>query len=237
MEYTHELSLVIPFYNEEENIEKVVNQMINKLKEEKIDYELIIVDNGSWDNTTKLSKAMGEKHEQVKVVRVEKNEGYGWGIINGLKICKGKYLGWMGGDDQNSPEDVVLVFKKLKQENINLCKVSRIIRHDGIIRKIMSAGYNKLFCLFFPISSKDINGSPKIMRQKCYKELNLLSKDWFIDAEVMIKSGKLGYKIEEVPVEFKKRSGGSSNVGLLNTSFEFIKNLIKYKIGGLNGKK
>ena len=117
MEYLHELSLVIPFYNEEENIEKVVNQMINKLKEEKIDYELVIVDNGSWDNTTKMSKELEKKYEPIKVVRVEKNEGYGWGIISGLKICRGEYIGWMGGDDQNSPDDVSRVFKRLKQEN------------------------------------------------------------------------------------------------------------------------
>ncbi len=230
--YNHELSLVIPCYNEEKNIGKEATELVNELTSSNIDFELILVDNGSYDDTARILNDLAKRCPQIKVVTVKKNEGYGWGIINGLKNCNGSYVGFLCADGQISPKDVIKVFKKLKSEDLDLCKVRRIKRYDGLYRLFLSKSYNFLFKFFFPVPTNDVNGTPKIMKYNCYNKLNISSKDWFIDTEIMIKAKIFGFKIGEVPVEFKKREKGKSNIKF-TIVFEFIRNLIRYKLRGL----
>lgn len=230
--HTHELSLVIPCYNEEENIEKVAIQLVNELTSSNINFELILVDNGSYDNTARILNDLTKRYSQIKIVTIRKNEGYGWGIINGLKNCTGNYVGFLCADGQISPKDVIAVFRKLKSEDLDLCKVKRMKRYDGLYRLFLSKSYNFLFQFFCPVSTNDVNGTPKIMKYNCYEKLNISSKDWFIDAEIIIKAESSGFKIDEVPAEFRKRKRGKSNVRF-TIIFEFLKNLIKYKLRGL----
>lgn len=224
--------MVIPCYNEEKNIGKEATELVNELTSSNIDFELILVDNGSYDDTARILNDLAKRCPQIKVVTVKKNEGYGWGIINGLKNCNGSYVGFLCADGQISPKDVIKVFKKLKSEDLDLCKVRRIKRYDGLYRLFLSKSYNFLFKFFFPVPTNDVNGTPKIMKYNCYNKLNISSKDWFIDTEIMIKAKIFGFKIGEVPVEFKKREKGKSNIKF-TIVFEFIRNLIRYKLRGL----
>jgi len=82
------------------------------------------------------------------------------------------------------------------------------------------------FRFLFPVKSRDINGTPKLMRRECYRQLDLVSKDWFIDAEIMIKSTEKSYRVGEVEVSFMPRASGDSNVHL-TTSFEFVRNMLR----------
>ena len=91
--------------------------------------------------------------------------------------------------------------------------------------------FNVLFPLMFGIHSKDVNGCPKIIKRDEIKSLNLESKDWFLDSEIMIKAKRKKYKIVEIPAEYKKRIGGKSKVKSY-VIFEFLKNMIKFKMKG-----
>ena len=228
----HELSLVIPCYNEEANIETEAIQLVNELTNSNISFEITLVDNGSYDNTAQILNDLKNRYSQINIVTIKKNEGYGWGIIKGLKNCTGSYVGFLCADGQISPKDVINVFRKLKSENLDLCKVKRIKRYDGLYRLFLSKSYNFLFHFLFPVSTNDVNGTPKIMKYNCYKKLDISSKDWFIDTEIMVKAKIFGFKIGEVPVEFKKREKGKSNIKF-TIVFEFVRNLVKYKLRGL----
>lgn len=134
----------------------------------------------------------------------------------------------MCGDGQIAPRDVLRVYRQFVEDDLDLCKVVRVERHDGFQRRLMSRCYNFLFRLLFPVGSRDINGTPKLMRRQCYQQLNLVSKDWFIDAEIMIKASKNAYRIGHVDVSFMPRTGGGSNVRL-TTSLEFIRNMLRHR--------
>ncbi|GAB6180754.1 hypothetical protein JCM14036_20730 [Desulfotomaculum defluvii] len=226
------LSLVIPLYNEQENVERVVAELQQALEQEHINYELVLVDNGSTDNTGLLLTQLAKKSPTIKVVKVDQNQGYGWGIINGLRWACGDYLGFMGGDGQIDPTDVVKVYHSLLEGHYQLCKVKRYHRADGLIRKYVSHIFNIIFVYTFKVNVGDINGSPKIMSRKCYEQLNLSAKDWFLDAEVVLKSQHLNYSIGEVPVMFHRRMGGSSSVRI-STIWEFFKNIFLYRKRGV----
>ncbi len=225
-----ELSLVIPFYNEEGNVEQVLQELSKAFKKSKISYEIIAVNNGSWDKTPKIIDSLKQKNKNIRKIDVKKNIGYGFGILTGLKNAKGKYVGYGWGDAQIAAEDFAKVFLALKNNNLDICKVRRINREESIARKIQSTIYNKLLLFLFAITLTDINGCPKIMKKEVYEAINPQSRDWFLDAEIIIKASRKKYKILELPVISRKRQKGRSKVNF-RTSFEFLKNILKYRMG------
>lgn len=225
------LSLVIPFYNEEKNIERVVSELITRFEKTSIDYELILVNNGSIDKSPQILEDLAKKKpDRIKVVHVPVNQGYGWGIINGLKLPSHEFIGYMCGDGQIKPEDVIRVFDGTKDGNYDLVKVKRTIRKDGIIRQVLSRAYNFLFLVLFNVKTLDVNGSPKIVKRELLARISPAAKDWFIDAEIMIKAKYLKLKVRELPVEFLHREKGRSHVEF-TTIFEFARNMFNYKLG------
>lgn len=223
----HRLSIVIPFYNEEENVENVISNLACTLENNSIDYEIIAVNNGSYDKTGSILNKL--KSSRVVVVEVEKNMGFGHGIIRGLEKSEGEYVGYMWGDNQISAETAVKVFKKLVDEDLDLCKIKRSSRDYGLFRKIESAVYNRIFIrMFFGKMSNDINGSPKLMKRSLYKRLNVISQDWFIDTEIMAKCKYFGANVGEVDAIYERRMKGKSKVRL-SVVFEFLRNIINFK--------
>ena len=141
---TPELSIAIPFYNEEKIIELLVKELIDQLMEHKIDYELILINNGAKDRTEEIIKELSSKDRRIKPLKIEINQGYGFGVGSGLKKATGNYIGYMDGDFEVLPEDVIKVYKKAKETNADVCKGVRLVRAKGM-RKLASVGYDLLF--------------------------------------------------------------------------------------------
>jgi len=226
-----ELSLIIPFYNEEKNLLSFLRSLNSVLNSKKVDYEIIAVNNGSTDNTAELLRSIARKNKRVRIVTVQKNIGYGFGIISGLKKASSKYVGYCWGDGQIAAEDIYNVFATLRSEDLDICKVKRTNRKDSFFRKLQSLLYNFAYNILFSINLKDINGCPKIMKREVLAAINPTSNDWFIDPEIMIKAFRKKFKIKEIPVTYYKREKGKSQVRL-TTAFEFVKNAVKFKIRG-----
>lgn len=226
------LSLALPFYNEEENVTRVIRELEQAFAEEGLeDYEIMAVNNGSSDRTGELLEGLEEKNARIKIVTVPVNQGLGFGVLEGFRQAQGEYVGFNCGDGQIAAHDVVKVWRKLIQENLDLCKVKRVVRQDGFQRLFVSFVFNSLCHLLFGVRSMDINGIPKIMKREALERLELFSRDWFIDCELMIKATQQKLQIGEVEVEFLKRQGGSSHVNW-KASQEFLKNLFIYRVKG-----
>jgi len=225
--YKYELSIVIPFYNEEENIKNVVNSLVNELNRNKINYELILVNNGSSDSTKQIIEHLRKKNIRIKQVDIQKNLGYGWGIINGLNTAKGSYIGFIDGDNQVHPQYLIDAYNKIKKTNAAICITRRLKRPNNFRRQFASIGYNTLInILFFP-NVWDINSKPKVIQQKFYKELCLSSKDWFIDTEIVLKAKRKKFKIVEIPIIYNKRRKGKSKVKFAIVK-EFLQNISRF---------
>lgn len=224
-----ELSIAIPFFNEEENVRVVTEDMINTLHTNGIDYELVLVNNGSRDRTGEIIEEFSKQNSRIRPVHLIANAGYGGGIITGLYYCTGRYLGYTWGDNQIKADDMVSVYQLVKEKKLDWGKGYRTQRFYGLQRKIISRIYNALFKVFFNAPTPDINGVPKIFSRECYEDMDISSTNWFIDAEIMLKSIDKPYAFGEVPVIYHSREGGSSNVNFL-TMVEFIVNMIQHKL-------
>lgn len=114
------LSIVIPCYNEEKNIETLVERF-SRIKE-KLDlngFELILVDNGSQDKTREKIIQQVNTNDYIKMVSVDLNQGYGYGILQGFKVCGGEWIGWIHADLQLPPEAFCEMIETIKSSYNN----------------------------------------------------------------------------------------------------------------------
>lgn len=225
-------SIVIPLYNEEVCVKQSIVEIVDSLDREFANaYELILVINGSQDRTGEICESLAAHYPCIKIVWTQRNLGYGGGIILGIEGASGDYIGFMCGDGQVSPQDLLRVMREMRLGTSDLVKASRIARRDGLIRKVNSLCYNSVFAILFGTNSRDINAMPKFWRREVSQLLDLTSRDWFIDAEIMIKARYQGLRVQEIPIEYLERIGGRSRVRI-GTVFEFLRNALVLIISG-----
>ena len=225
-----ELSIVMPCYNEEEVLPISIPPLLKLCNKLNLRHEVILVNNGSSDGTPQIIDSFISQGYPVRRVDVLVNQGYGWGIICGLKEAVGEYIAYMCSDGQVLAEDVVRTFLAIRNtQRGTLAKVRRVSRGDGLLRKSVSWVFNLLFLILYGAITTDVNATPKIFHKEDLNFLKPTSKNSFIDLEIMVKCKILGFNILEIPVDFYERQGGSSTVRILSKSFEFLKNIFRFR--------
>jgi len=227
---TPELSLVMPAYNEAAHLRTHVLGIVKTLEKKNIDYEILVVDNGSRDDTARVLADLKDENVRIIPVTLSQNAGYGGGILVGLAKARGNILGWIDADGQQAPEAIVRVFESLRAGNAGFAKGVRVIRQENRFRRIQSMFFNMLFRLLFGSYATDVNAKPKLMRRNAYERMDLTYQDWFIDAELVIQMKRNSIPIIEIPIEWHRRKEGRSNVRLL-TVIEFLWNMLLYRLG------
>lgn len=221
------LSLTIPVYNEEEVIKSTVEDILKEFRKNNIKLELILVNNGSTDNTGKVIDNL--EYKNLKKVNIKPNQTFGGGVIEGLKVAKGDYFGITCAGGKVPTSEIVRLYKIAIKKGIDLCKGNRGLKYDSRTRVILSIIYGTLVRLIFPIKERDINGYPIIIKRNVYKKINPQLKNWTINVELLYKAAKMEYKILSVPVKHGSRVGGASHVGANVVKDMFI-DLIKYRL-------
>lgn len=227
-----ELSLTIPCYNEESSIGETAPALVRAFEEAGVALELVLVDNGSTDNTNEVLDELIANGLPATKVSIATNTGYSPGIIRGLEACTAPIIGFVHADGQVAPADVVMVYRLMeRREERVLAKVRRRFREDSPRRKIVSIIYNGLMQVMFGwLGAIDINGSPKMFSRKTFQKMRLQSTDWFLDPEIILKAKRLGIRTIEIDVEGLARAGGASHVRR-QTMFEFLGNICRYRFG------
>jgi glycosyltransferase involved in cell wall biosynthesis len=227
-----DVSLVLPAYNEEDVLRSTVEGLAKEFQNRGVAVELILVDNGSSDRTGDIMDGLAAEGLPVVKERVDVNRGYGYGVLRGLALARGRFVGFVCADGQVEPRDVVSVYEIASRARPPaVVKVRRHFRMDGFSRRVASIVYNLLAnILFSGIRTIDINGNPKIWPADWLEPMRLQSHGWFLDSEVMIKAKRLGLGVIEVNVMARMREGGRSNVRPA-TCVELLRGLVRYRLG------
>jgi glycosyltransferase involved in cell wall biosynthesis len=228
-----EISLVVPCFNEQDALPYTIPLLVEAFEQAGHRVEIVACDNGSTDRTGEILERFVGQGLPVVLHRLERNDGYGNGILQSIPRCSAPWIGIVHADGQVDAEDAARLFKVLKQADAKvLGKVRRRFRMDGLRRKIVSVFYNGFVWLLWPrLGSIDVNGNPKIVHRDVLAAMQLQSKDWFLDPELMIKAHYLGVRVLEMNVFARMRSNGLSHVRP-SACVEFFVNLLRYRFGG-----
>lgn len=227
-----EVSFIMPCYNEQEMIPFTIPEFVRAFEAAGHRLELIACDNGSSDRTGDIIKEFVAKGLPVVYHRVEPNEGFGNGVLKSIPVCTAPWIGVIPADGQTDAEDVAKLFQIVKHSDGRVIgKVRRRFRMDGLPRKIVSIAFNGFVFVLWPgLGSLDVNGNPKIIHRDVIAAMNLQSKRWFLDPEIMVKAHYLGVRILEMSVFARMRSRGLSHIRA-SACVEFFVGLLKLKFG------
>ena len=227
-------SLIIPCFNEKENLKKLfnkLNELLQHFPEEKI--EIVIVDNGSTDESNMFIKNHKLFIEnKIRLLNINKNIGYGDGINKGIHYSSGDIICWFHADLQFDPIDIINIFKNYKKvlssEKI-LIKGRRINRSFFDI--FFTFGMTVLTFLLFGNWISDINAQPKIFKRSFLKFVKNSPKDFSYDIYFLLIALKNKIKIMEYPVYWHDRNAGlAKGGGSLLLKFKLTLRTIKYMI-------
>ena len=217
-----EISVVVPVYNEVENIEILAASIINVLTRLNKSFEIIFVDDGSKDGTDKVLKVISEKNPYIKTIKFRRNYGQTAGLAAGFDYAAGEIIITLDGDLQNDPDDIPEMIAKL-EEGYDVVSGWRKNRQDDFIsRKIPSMIANKIISKLTGVYLNDYGCALKAYRSQIAKEIPLYGElHRFIPALASIE----GANIVEIPVNHHARKFGQSKYNILRT-FKVILDLM-----------
>ena len=208
--YPHGISIVLPAYNEEDNIATAVMRCLAVLEQLGRPHEVLVVNDGSKDQTLARSREIAERHPQVRVLDFERNRGYGVALSAGFQSAKYNLVFYTDSDNQFDVSELKYLLPII--DSYDLVVGFRIYRYDLPLRLFLSWGYNMLIRLLFRIRLHDVDCSFKLMRREIFDVIQLEARDFFIDTEIVLKANRLGYRINEVGVRHYPRMAGHTTV-------------------------
>ena len=220
-----DISVVIPFLNEEPNLQPLCEEIANSVNPLGKKYEIILVDDGSTDNGVQLLSDLRKKIPQIKVVQFRRNFGQTAAMAAGLDYASGDIVVTMDADRQNDPADIPKLVEKI-DEGYDLVCGWRFDRQDTFLsRKLPSMLANRLISKITDVKLHDYGCTLKAMRKEVAKSITLYGEmHRFIPAV----ASQMGVKIAEVKVNHRARTAGESKYGISRT-FRVILDLITVK--------
>lgn len=195
------VSIVVPVYNEEGNVEALHSEIKEVCEANHYEYEIIFVDDGSTDRTSKLAKEL----KPLKYIRMRKNFGQTAAMDAGIHAAKYEYIVTMDGDRQNDPADIPKLIAYLEENELDVVSGWRKDRKDTRMKKFVSRVANFLRGLIVKDHIHDSGCSLKIYRKECFEYVRLYGEmHRFIPALLKIK----GFEVGEIPVNHRPRTEG-----------------------------
>ncbi|KAK2713819.1 hypothetical protein QYM36_009637, partial [Artemia franciscana] len=216
-------SILLPTYCEKENLPIILPRLVSTLNENRYDYEIIIIDDGSPDGTLDVAKELQKKYGSDRIILRprEKKLGLGTAYVHGMKYSTGDFIVTMDADLSHHPKFIPKFIEKQKEKDFDIVSGSRYkigggIKGWGFKRKLMSRGANLLTQILLQPGVSDATGSFRLYKRSVLQKLvaETQSKGYVFQMEMIVKASQFGFTIEEVPILFEDRIYGQSKLGL-----------------------
>ena len=225
-------SLVIPCYNESDNLSILIDRC-KILLDNREDIEVLLVNNGSTDNTHVVLKDLlrGVDQLNLRIVYICKNQGYGFGIVSGLKECNGDIIGWTHADLQTDPLDfigAISIFENSNYSSDLFVKGNRINRPFKDV--FFTRGMSLIEWAILGTRMWDINAQPTVFPKVFFTSLEDMPNDFSLDLFVYYKAISSGMRIKRFPVNFGLRLKGEGHNETLLSKLKYSYKTILYSI-------
>ncbi len=219
------LSVFFPCYNEQDNIRRVYESAAKVLGNLGVDYELILVDDGSTDQTPQIVEAIAAADPRVTVVHHPANLGYGAALQSGIRAATNTLVFYTDGDGQFDLSELPPLLPLMQRYDGVSC--FRLDRRDGLHRKFNAWCWTRLVCLLFRMEFKDINCAFKLFKRRMFDGMELRSAGALINAEILARATRRGYAITQVGVHHFPRTRGRPTGAHPRVIFRAFRELVK----------
>ncbi|HEY0492517.1 MAG TPA: glycosyltransferase family 2 protein [Candidatus Dormibacteraeota bacterium] len=201
-----EISAVLPAFNEEENLERVVARTAQALTPRTTAFEIIVVDDGSQDGSAALLDRLKVRYPGLRVIRHPQNRGYGAAVRSGFAAARMPWIFMMDADNQFDPSDIELLLRHIPVADI--VTGYRKQRQDPLPRRLNAWAFFSLVRLLFGRQVRDVNCAFKLLKRDILTRMDLRSNGALINTEVFVLARRQQARIVEVPVNHYPRTSG-----------------------------
>ena len=228
---TRQISFVLPAYNEEGNIEKMIADAVNSLGNLGCQFEIIVVDDGSNDTTALIVEAVAARNSLVRLIRHPRNLGYGAAVLSGLSNANKGLVFFTDSDRQFDLAELAKMFDLI--ETADMVIGYRAPRRDPFMRRFNGKGWSFLVNLLFGYTARDIDCAFKLIRSEVVRNLkdDIKSRGITFSAEFLVRAKGAGYRFAEVAIRgHRPRVAGTATCAQTGVILRAFKELIDLRI-------
>ena len=224
------LSIVVPAYNEAANVVPAIEEIAAVVQSLKVDYEIILVNDGSRDATGELARTqLAPRIANFKLVEHFPNRGYGGALKAGFAAATKDLIAFTPADKQFDFKEIALLLDKLTPD-MTLVSGWRVNRQDPLIRRLNGMGWNLVVAILFGRSIHDIDCGFKVFRREVLSHIHVESNGAMIDTEMLAEMRARGYKMTDVPVTHLPRIAGSPTGANIKVILRAFRDLFKFRL-------
>lgn len=223
---TERISAFFPCYNDAHTIADIVRAADETLAGLTDDYEIIVVNDGSFDGSAEVLAGLQDSVPALRVVTHPVNRGYGGALKSGFEAATGDLIFYTDGDGQYDPRELTLLIQKL-DDDVDVVNGYKISRSDSPVRRILGSSYNFVATKLLRIPMRDLDCDFRLFRREVARRLDMTSPGGIICAQMMQQVFCAGYTVREVPVTHLPRQHGSSQffrpLNVISLGFDLLR--------------
>jgi glycosyltransferase involved in cell wall biosynthesis len=223
------ISLVLPAYNEADNIEPMVAEAVPALEANADDYEIIVVDDGSADDTADVTRLIMERNPHVRLLEHPVNQGFGAAVFDGFTSATKDWIFYTDADRQFVLSELERFVPHMDQAD--LIAGYRAPRRDPFMRVLYGKGWSMLCTLMFGYTVRDVDCGFKLFRREIIEELapQIASRGATFSIEWLVRAKRSGYRFVELPVSHRPRVAGSQTGANINVIVRAFRELVRFR--------
>jgi glycosyltransferase involved in cell wall biosynthesis len=222
------VSLVIPMFNEELNIDHAIASAVASLEKYTAEYEVIIVDDASTDGSPRIVSRLAALNPRIRMIHHERNRKLGGSLRTGFGAATMELVLYMDADLPFDPDVINRAIRAMYLTGADVISGYRLDRKiEGLRRAIYSYLYNALIGVLFGWPHRDINFSFKLMKREVLRAIELKSEGSLIDAELIVKAKNHGFAIQQIGLDYFPRIRGTSSLSSPRVIVKILRELLQ----------
>src|SRR3990170_8281512 len=219
------ISVVLPAYNEEENIPVTVPAAVSVLEKLGIDYEVVVVDDGSRDRTADVTLELARENPRIRLVQHGVNRGYGAALATGFSAATKDWTFLTDSDNQFDLTDLDKFVPLMGEADLVIGY--RAPRRDPFLRRVYGKGWTTLINLLFGYAARDVDCAFKLFKREVYESITLESRGATLSGEFLVKARRKGYRFKQVPVKHLPRTAGQQTGARIRVIVRAFRELVR----------
>lgn len=225
------ISVIIPVFNEGPTIGNVIERVKKAIEGMQFPYEILVIDDCSTDNSLEISRS-----KKVRVYQLEKHMGKGYALRLGFREAKGEIIVTLDSDGSHNPEELPKLLDPMLNGEVDLVIGSRFLHEKNVFHNELNKIGVHLFNFFVRMltgkATTDSQSGYRVVRSAILRKLNLVSKGYEIESEMLIKVLKNGHRVKEVPIKFEQRTYGKSKLDPFKDGVKIFKSILAARVSG-----